>query len=823
MGATRKDGRAKANGAGMNRRGFLRDLGLSAATAGATLLTGPAILDSSASAATPMTTSTPLDPPAGTEQVLTSADSEGLINVHVKDGRIFRLSSLNYPENEAAPMALNWHHRVYAPDRILYPMVRRDWKPGGGNPMTRGVPSYRRVSWAEAFDLVARELERVKGRYRNEAILGSVIGGWQTAGNLHTKVGQVSRFLGLYGGYTSLIGNKSYACWQWGAPYSWGQMYPDDSMADTLANTTLFIFWASDPIDCLKVRAPSYARIREWVKTMKQRGIKLITIDPVYTETAEISDEWIPIRPGGDSALMAAMAYVMISENLYSKAFVDTYTYGFEPFRQYVMGETDKQPKTPEWAARLTDIPADRIRALAHQYAQTPRVKISCARGIQRNDHGEQQVRMLITLAALKGEFGLPGGGLSFEIPGFAGAGDARVRGRGPDLFPGVQNPVTQIILDQQFANAVLNAPVTMHHNGKTYQYPQPGKSELKLIYWVGGAVLNQHDQINLTLQALQKIETIIVQDSWWTPTARMADIVLPINTLFERNDITQFWRYVVYQHKIIEPLGESKSDFEVFTELAARLGFKDKFTMGMETEDAWLRKLYSVAQIPMSYERFREVGSYELPVDEAPYVAFADFRRDPAGHPLNTPSGKIEIYSETIAKYGYADCPPTPQWMEPFEWLGSAKTQQYPLHLINKHPQWRRHSSYDNVETLHQFSKVRGHEPVWINPKDAAARAVKTGDIVRVFNDRGQVLAAAVVTQQVRPQVVVLHQGAWYRPEEPGKIGALDRGGCVNTLTAQRGTSQLAQGPVCHTGLVQIEKYFGGARPNDWAPVQPS
>ncbi|HLN14740.1 MAG TPA: molybdopterin-dependent oxidoreductase [bacterium] len=824
MSGTSEVDRTAAGPAGVSRRRFLQHLGLGAATAGTALLTGPEIMRAAAaSAPAAAMPDAPLDPTARTERVLTTADSEGLLNVYVKDGRIVRLGSLDYPDNEASPMGLNWHHRVYASDRILYPMVRADWKPGGGgNRATRGVPKYRRVTWNEAYDLVAGELKRVKTRYGNEAILGSVIGGWQSAGNLNTKLGQVGRFLNLYGGCTTLIGNKSYACWQWAAPYSWGQMYPDDSMADTLENTKTFIFWASDPVDNWKVRGPSYMRVRNWLAAMKQRGIKMIVIDPLFTQTAEMADVWMPIRPGGDSALMAAMAYVMITENLYSKSFIDTYTYGFEPFRQYVMGETDKQPKTPEWAAGLTDIPADRIRAFAREYAQTPRVKISCARGIQRNDHGEQQVRMLITLAAMKGEFGLPGGGLSFEIPGFAGAGDAHVTLPGPGLFPGVANPVKQVLLDQQFAYSLLNAPVTVHHNGSTYPYPMPGKSTVKLAYWVGGAVLNQHDQINENLRALQTVDTIIVQDSWWTPTARMADIVLPINTVFERNDLTQFWRYVVYQHQIIASLGESKSDFEVFTELSARLGFKDKFTLGMDTADAWLRKLYAAGKIPMSYDRFKQVGYYKLPVDEegAAYVAFAAFRKDPGANPLNTPSGKIEIYSEAIAKYGYADCPPTPQWMEPFEWLGSAKAKQYPLALITKHPQFRRHSSYDNVDTLHQFSKVNGYEPVWINPADAAARAIKTGDVVRVFNDRGQALAGAVVTPRLRPQVVILHEGAWYRPETPGAIGSLDRGGCANNLTAQRGTSQLAQGPVCHTGLVQIEKYIGGAGPNDWAPI---
>ena len=297
---------------------------------------------------------------------------------------------------------------------------------------------------------------------------------------------------------------------------------------------------------------------------------------------------------------------------------------------------------------------------------------------------------------------------------------------------------------------------------------------------------------------------------------------MLPIATLFERNDITQFWRYVVYQHQILEPVGEARTDFEIFKELSKRLNFYDKFTSGLETEDAWLRKLYSMSDVPLSYDDFKRVGYFKLPIDETPYVAFSEFRKDPKANPLKTASGKFEIYSETIASYKYPDCPPTPQWIEPFEWLGSAKTAQYPLHIVNKHPKWRRHSSYDNVQELHQYSKVNGFEPIFINPKDAADRTIATGDTVRVFNDRGQVLCGAVVTERIRPRVVVLQEGAWYRPSEPGKPGSLDQGGCTNSLTAQRGTSQLAQGPVCHDSLVQIEKYAGTVQPNDYAPILP-
>jgi molybdopterin guanine dinucleotide-containing S/N-oxide reductase-like protein len=758
---------------------------------------------------------------ADEETILTTADSEGLINVHVRNGKVVGVTSLDEPANVSSPMGLSWADRAVAPDRILYPMIREDWKPGGGgNRASRGQPHYRRATWDEALDLVAGELKRVKESYGNEAILGAVVGGWTTAGTFHNKGPQFNRFLNLLGGSTSLLGNKSYACWQWAAPYSMGVQYPDDSMADSVANCKAMIFWASDPMDCLKVRGPSWKRTRDWIAKMKQAGVRLITIDPFKTETARTSDQWVAIRPGSDAALMAAMAYYLISEKKADTAFLDTYTVGYEPFRKYIMGEADGVKKTPEWAAKLTDLSVADITALAKLYAETPGVKISSSRGIQRCDHGEQAVRMLITLALLKGEMGKPGGGLTFEIPGYAGQGDARVVGRGPANLPGVFNPVTQVILDQQWADSIMHAPVAPNHNGKTYPYPQPGKSEVKLAYWAGGSMLNQHDDVNRNMQALAKFETIIVHDSWWTPAARAADIVLPVACLFERNDIVQFWRYVVYQHKITEPMGEARTDFDIFKGLAQRLGFYDKLVMKMETEDEWLRKLFSMSDVKMSYDDFRKAGVYQLPVDEAPYVAFADFRADPKANPLKTPSGKFEIYSEAIAKFNYADCPPTPQFIEPFEWLGSAKTAQYPLHIVNKHPLFRRHSSYDNVASLHPFSKVNGFEPIYMNPKNATERGLAAGDVVRVFNDRGSVLCGVVVTENMRPDVVTIQQGSWYSPVEPGKPGSLDRGGCASTLTAQRGTSQLAQGPVCHDSLCQIEKYSGDGKPNPYAPI---
>lgn len=760
-------------------------------------------------------------PAYGSEEILTTGDNEGLLRVHVKNGLILSVSSLDYPNIRASRQALAWAHRQYAPDRILYPMVRADWAPGGNSDTTtRGKPNYKRVTWEQALDLVANELKRVKGSYGNEALLGQVIAGWSTLGNFNSKNSQVGRFFGLYGGNTQLLGNKSYACWQWAAPYSIGMVTPGMAMQEALDNSNLVIFWGGDPYNTTRT-AWGNGLQENWIDALHRKGTRLITVEPLFNETAQRSDQWVPIRPGSDSAVMAAMAYVMLTENLYDQAFIDKYTVGFDPFKQYLLGTTDNQPKTPAWAASLSDLSANQITALAHEYANTKNALLVPGYGLQRQDHGEQQVRMIIALATMKGELGVPGGGLAIFVYGMHGLPTAQAKGFAG--FPSVENPVTQTILEQKFADSILNAPVTYNHDGKSYTYPEPGKSELKLIHWVGGSSLNQHDHVDLDLQALQKIETLVVQDSWWTPTARMADIVLPISTLFERNDISNNWRYALYQHQIVEPLGESRSDFQVFSDLADRLGFKDQFTQGRDTEDAWLRFLYAAADMPISYDQFKQQGSYEFPITGQPKNSFADFRANPALNPLGTPSGKIEFYSAKIASYHYDDCPPTPQWMEPTEWLGSAKAKTYPLHMITKHPWWRRHSSYDDVDTLQKDSKIKGFEPVLINPEDATARGISTGDLVRVFNDRGQAVCAANVTADIRPHVVILQEGSWYRPEQPGTVGSLDRGGCANMFTRQTGTSQLAQGPVAHSNLVQIEKYQGTIQPNDYAPIKSS
>ena len=364
-------------------------------------------------------------PAYGTEQVLSTADNEGLIQVVVKNGMILRVESLDAPTMEASHMALNWDRRVYASDRILYPMVRVDWQPGGaGDRTTRGEPRYRRVGWDEALDLVAAELSRVKDTYGNEAIFANSVGGWSTKGNFHSKNAQRGRFMNLFGGSTGLQGNESYACWVWSAPHHIGMGYPNHSIKDILEHGNLVIFWSGDPANTTRVGTSTGQHIK-WIKELRRKGARVITIDPLYTETAELSDQWIAPRPGSDGAIMAAIAHEMIANDLYDKEFIANYTVGFEPFHAYVMGTADGQAKTPEWAAEISDVPAETIRALAMEYATTEHALLAPGWGINRQESGEHASVMLpIALASMKGELGTDGGGLSVYIWG--GHGDPR-------------------------------------------------------------------------------------------------------------------------------------------------------------------------------------------------------------------------------------------------------------------------------------------------------------------------------------------------------------------------------------------------------------
>jgi biotin/methionine sulfoxide reductase len=506
---------------------------------------------------------------------------------------------------------------------------------------------------------------------------------------------------------------------------------------------------------------------------------------------------------------MLGLAHTLVQENLHDRKFLDSYCVGFPAFESYLLGTTDGQPKSAEWAAGITGVAGERVRRLARRMAQN-RTLITCSWSVQRGDHGEQPIWMAVVLAAMLGQIGKPGGGFSIGLGSVAGiAGSLFGNIPRPTLPLGV-NSVSEHVPVGRISDMLLNPGAELAYNGRTIRFP-----DIRLIYSAGGNPFHHNANLNRFLQAWQKPEVVIVHEPWWGPAAKFADIVLPATTTLERNDIqaSELSRFYIAMHKVIEPVGQSRNDFDIFAELADRLGFGEAYTEN-RTEMEWLRHIYNVARqtaeergysLP-NFDLFWELGSYEFPEPTILEPFLGAFRRDPIANKLATPSGKIEIFSEKIASFSYADCPPHPCWLEPVEWLGSNKTARFPIHLLSNQPATRLHSQHDASE-LSQQAKIAGREPLRINAQDAATRQIKDGDTVRVFNDRGAFISAVKIDSSLRENVAQIATGAWYDPESPGIPGSLERHGNPNVVTFDKGTSQLGQSPIAQTTLVQIER----------------
>ncbi len=435
---------------------------------------------------------------------------------------------------------------------------------------------------------------------------------------------------------------------------------------------------------------------------------------------------------------------------------------------------------------------------------------------LQRGDHGEQPFWMTVVLAAMLGQIGLPGGGFGFGYGSMGNIGNPRRPVPAPMLSAG-ENPCDSWIPVARISDTLLNPGASYDFDGKQRTYP-----DIRFIYWCGGNPFHHHQDLNRLVEAWRRPETIIVNEPWWTATAKFSDIVLPSTTTLERNDIgaTSRDRFILAMEQTIEPVGEARHDYDIFRGLAQRLGTEAAFTEDRDEAD-WLRHLYDRARqraaerdvtLP-SFDTFWRDGHVEVPQPDDPFVLFADYRADPDLFRLSTPSGRIEIFSEAIESFGYDDCPGHPAWLEPVEWLGGDVATRYPLHMISNQPRTRLHGQMDNGK-ISRESKVQDREPVWIHPDDAATRGLTDGDVARVFNDRGELLAGVVVTAEVREGVVQLSTGAWYDPADASATGSLDKHGNPNVLTLDKGTSRLGQGPIAHSTLVEIEKYESALPP---------
>lgn len=696
------------------------------------------------------------------------------------------------------------HHR----SRVSRPSIRKGWL-ADRNRCNRGNDEFIELPWDEALDIAAAELDRVRKTHGNASIFGGSYG-WASAGRFHHAPGQVHRFLNSIGGYVSSFGSYSTGCAQAIMPHVFGVPFLEytygsqDSWQTISENTqTLLMFGGVNPKNSqVSMGGITEHETETWFKRFAKQGVRCINVGPQRTDSPD-GCEWIPSRPASDTALMLALAYCVEKGGYTDRAFIAEYTVGFERFLPYVLGETDGQPKTPEWASQLCGVPAEKIEELALRIATT-RTLITVSWSLQRAEHGEQPYWMSAVLAAMLGQIGLPGGGVGYGYGAIGGIGKSLKTLQGMSLPQG-ENPIKQFIPVARIADLLLKPQQEYEFNGQRSRYP-----DIRLVYWAGGNPFHHHQDLNRLNEAWKMPETVIVHEPWWTATAKRADIVFPATTPYEREDIgrSNLDDYLFNMPQLIPPVGDALDDYKIFTGLAERLGVASDFTEGRDVEQ-WLRHLYAdFAQTSAragtdlpGFDELRDRNWVQLPVKyDTPEKSFlARYRENPDRHALSTPSGKIEIFSDTVHSFSYADCPGHPVWLPPTEWLGNATTAA-PLHLVSPQPGDKLHSQLECA-----LADVAGARPetLVIHPDNAEERCIQSGDIVRVFNARGSCRARALISDDVLLNVVALPTGAWFGDSKE----STDPDGNPNVLTLDVGTSSLGQGCSAHTATVEVTR----------------
>lgn len=738
----------------------------------------------------------------------------GAYTAVVEDGRLIRCEPYK-ADADPSPLLDSIAPLVYSDKRIRKPAVRRSWLKNRENSdrSLRGREDFVEVDWDLALDLVAEENRRVRDRYGASGIFNGSYG-WSSAGRLHHARSLVRRFYFTGGGGVDQQGNYSWGSAQFFLPYVIGTFTPltgrVTSWPSVVEHADILVAFGGLALKNAQVASGGAVEhtLKPALEQLAKKGTRVINISPMRDDCPEfVNAEWIPIRPNTDAALMMAVAYEIQRQEAQDDAFLATHCVGYPQLAAYLRGETDGIPKTPDWAAHITGVPAERIARLADDLIGV-RSFITCSYSVQRAHRGGQPYWMMIAISAMLGQVGLPGGGFSFGHGSMNSVGNPRYDTPGPAVSAG-PNPSGLSIPVARISDMLLNPGQPYEFQGETLTYP-----DIHQVHWAGGNPFHHHQQLNRLVEGWQKPDTVIVQDNVWTLAAQMADIVLPATTSLERNDIggSSRDRFVLAMHQAIAPQHQARNDFDIFADIADRLGYREQFTQG-RNEDQWLRHIYRQCGEAQKgtgvewpdFETFWERGFVELPMPEKDYVFFEEFRKSPRANPLGTHSGKIELFSETIAGYGYKDFAPHPEWQPPVEWLGAESAKEWPLHLISIQPKDRLHSQLDQ-SPLAQSNKTAGKETLFMHPEDAGSRQLKNGDRVKVHNARGSCLAGVSLNDGITCGVVLMSTGAWFDPGFGGKWQETEQAGNPNVLTLDIGTSRLTQGPNAMSCLVEVE-----------------
>ncbi len=791
-----------------------------------------------------------------------------------------------------APHALAMKSAVYSDKRILTPLKRVDFDPNGErNVHNRGKSGYVPISWDEALDMVAAEIRLQKAKYGAGSMVLPMSSHHQW-GNVGYYLSSLMRFGNLIG-FTRMAANPdSWEGWYWGAMHHWGHSHRVGvagnygTVADCLQNAEMMVFWSSDPESTNGAYMGFEGTQRRlWAKEL---GIEFVHIDPHFNPTAQLlGGRWIPVRPQTDAALAQAIMQVWVEEGLYDKDYVAQRTTGFEEWRAHLMGEDDGVAKTPEWQFDETGVPAHVVRALARQWAKKKTYLAAGANGTGfggagRGAGGAQWARCMVMMMAMQG-LGKPGinmGNLQcgapldheFYFPGYADggiSGELQWNGNSVNNYQKMPhvltlNPVRQLVPRQQFPDAIVTGKAKGYlWDGMApeiqfapYEYPMPGYPRIHMIYKYGGSSFSTLTESNRMIEAYrhESIEFVVNQSIWMEGEAPFADLILPACTNFERNDIGEWasgggylqhgfngvnHRVIALQHKCIEPLGESKSDYEIFSLILQRLGLGAMFTEGCSELD-WVKRIFDSSDVAkrISWKEFCRKGYYIVPAEQPglePAVQFRWFAEgrtkdipEPqplpsqwaqnVGEGLQTPSGKLEFMPENLKRHDphNPERPVLnryiPSWEGP---RNAALASRFPLQMIATHSRYSFHTNVDGKRSA--TNDIEDHR-VWVDGhaywvlrmsmQDAELRGIAHHDLVKVFNDRGAVICAADVAPLVAPGVVKsFESSAEYTPVVVAGE-TVDIGGCMNILTPSRPQVQGTSSMSPNSCLVQVVRW---------------
>jgi biotin/methionine sulfoxide reductase len=717
------------------------------------------------------------------------------------------------------PLLQNFPTALRHRARVTQPMVRRGWLERGPGPDDRrGRDDFVAMPWPDVLDRVAAELRRVQQAHGAQSIFGGSYG-WSSSGRFHHAQSQVHRFLNTtLGGYVRSVNSYSAGASEVILPHILGSL---ESVArrnvtweQIVEHSDVVLAFGGMALRNSRVASGGISRHieRDAMRQAAERGCRFVNISMLRPDLpAEARAEWLAVQPGTDTALMLGLVHTLVADGLHDRAFLRDHCDGWPDFEDYLMGRADGQPKTAAWAADICGLDAGQIAALARSLPGR-RVLVVVAHSLQRAEHGEQPVWMGAVLAAALGQIGLPGGGYAYALGTMAHYGK-RTNAVPTAALPQGSNGVQAFIPVARIADMLLHPGEHFDYNGQRLTYPH-----IRLVYWAGGNPLHHHQDINRLREAFRRLDTLVVNESAWTATARHADVVLPCTMTLEREDIgaAPTDPLMVAMHRIAQPIGQARDDYEIFADLAERLGRREAFTEGRSTRD-WLRHFYEKTREALQargeeapdFDSFWARGELRLPQFPDDGGMLRAFREDPVGHPLPTPSGRVQISSPVVASFGYADCPGHPAWLTRAE----VPDDSHPLFLVANQPATRLHSQLD-FGGHSQSAKRRGREVCRLHPADARSRGIADGDIVRLFNRRGACLASACVTDEVMAGVVQLPTGAWYDPADPAAASPLCVHGNPNVLTRDAGTSSLAQGCSGQLAAVQVERWVGELPP---------